>query len=183
MPVRAQPAALVLKRFSGTDGATPQGALVVDVSGAIYGTAAAGGKFASGLVFELTPPATGKTGWTLTHLYDFCPMTGCVGGTFPLLFGAPPYSVVPFAGGANAYGTVFSLTPPAAGQTAWTYAVIHNFDFHDGAGPLGSLVSSSAGKIYGTASEAGAHGHGTAFELRPPTTGSSTWQFRVVYQF
>jgi uncharacterized repeat protein (TIGR03803 family) len=244
---RARPSTLVLERFSGTNGASPQGALVVGPSGALYGTAATGGRFASGLVFELTPPATGKTGWTLTHLYDFCATKGCVGGTLPLagltpdgaggFFGttsaggahgwgtvfrlspppagttgwsltvirdfcaetncpdgsAPSAPVLlgrdhvlygtTFAGGARSDGTVFSLTPPAKGRTPWKYAVIHDFEFHDGAGPLGNLIFGSTGKLYGTASEAGTHGHGTAFELTRPTTGSSNWTFRVVYQF
>jgi uncharacterized repeat protein (TIGR03803 family) len=243
----AQSTALVLKRFAGIGGANPQSALFIGRTGALFGTAAAGGSFSSGLVFQLTPPAIGKTGWTLTHLYDFCVTTGCVGGTLPLAgltpdgaggffgttssggahgngtvfrlrrpaAGATRWSLTPlydfcaeklcrdgsapsapvlrdprnvlygtaFGGGAHSDGAVFALTPPAAGQAEWRYAVIHDFAFHDGAGPLGSLVLGSAGKLYGTTSEAGANGHGTAFELTPPATGSSQWSFRVIYQF
>jgi uncharacterized repeat protein (TIGR03803 family) len=244
---RAQTATQVVKRFTGANGATSQSALVIDGSGALYGTAADGGYFSSGLVFKLSPPATGQTLWTETHLYDFCPTKGCKAGTLPLagltpdgfggffgttsaggahgngtLFrlrrpdagktdwslrviysfcaeancrdgGAPAASVLrgpgnilygtTFAGGAHSYGTVFSLTPPAAGKTAWNYAVLYDFDFHDGAGPLGSLIFGRAGELFGTTSEAGANGHGTAFELRPPAAGSADWSFRAIYQF
>jgi uncharacterized repeat protein (TIGR03803 family) len=244
----AQPTEQVLQRFSGVNGATPQGALVIGAAGALYGTAETGGNFFSGMVFKLVPPAAGQTLWTETHLYDFCATKGCVGGTLPLAgltpdgtggffgttsvggahgngtvfhlqrpaVGMTRWSLTPiykfcadhncedggnpaasllrsrpgsvlygttFAGGTHAFGTVFSLTPPATGGTEWNYAVIHDFDFADGAGPLGGLIFGSAGELYGTTSEAGAHGHGTAFVLTPPTADSTDWSFRVIYQF
>ena len=243
----ARPTTHLLKRFVGTNGANPQGALLVGASGALFGTTTAGGHFGSGMVFELIPPATGQTFWTEAHLYDFCSMAGCVGGTLPVAgltpdgaggffgtttaggghsFGAvfqlhPPaagttrwsldvlyefcaekscrdggstaaavlrgpggvlYGTT-FTGGAHTYGTVFSLAPPASGHTGWSYAVIHDFDFHDGEGPLGRLTSGINGELYGTTSAAGANGHGTAFKLTPPTAGGPDWSFRVIYQF
>jgi uncharacterized repeat protein (TIGR03803 family) len=245
--VPARPTTQVLLRFSGVNGATPQSALVIGADGALFGTTTVGGNFSSGMVFKLTPPATGQTLWTETHLRDFCATNGCVAGTLPLagltpdgtrgffgtasaggahgngtVFrlrrpapgmtgwsltvihafcgdqncrdgGAPAAAVLrgpgnvlygtTFTGGAHSYGAVFSITPPAAGGTEWRYAVIHDFAFHDGAGPLGSLTFGPAGELYGTTSQAGAHGYGTAFRLAPPAARTADWAFSVIYQF
>ena len=44
-------------------------------------------------------------------------------------------------------GVVFKLTPPAAGQTAWTEAVLYNFNGGtDGAYPYGTLIADGAGQ-------------------------------------
>jgi uncharacterized repeat protein (TIGR03803 family) len=88
-----------------------------------------------------------------------------------------------FVGGADNNGTLFTLTRRAPGQTRWRYAIIHSFAFHDGAGPIGDLAFGRGGKLYGTTSAAGAHGHGSAYELMPPGAGGSDWSFRVVYRF
>ncbi|HXM11037.1 MAG TPA: choice-of-anchor tandem repeat GloVer-containing protein [Terriglobales bacterium] len=45
----------VLRSFNYTDGATPYASLVLDVAGTLYGTTQLGGKYESGVVFEVTP--------------------------------------------------------------------------------------------------------------------------------
>src|SRR5215831_4429671 len=56
----------------GEDGGTPNGGLVMDSTGAIYGTASSGGSWLNqGLVFKLTPPAPGTTQWTQTVIHYF----------------------------------------------------------------------------------------------------------------
>src|SRR5437870_768475 len=53
-----------------TDGAQPEGPLIMDTSGNLYGTTMSGGKYISGgggVVFKLTRNAIG-TGWTQTIL-------------------------------------------------------------------------------------------------------------------
>ena len=45
----------VLHRFSGTDGFDPQGSLILDGKGNIYGTTTEGGAGGYGVVFEITP--------------------------------------------------------------------------------------------------------------------------------
>jgi hypothetical protein len=53
-----------------------------------------------------------------------------------------------FGGGC---GTVFQLTPPAAGETGWTETVLYNFAGHaDGAGADGDLIIDANGNLYGT---------------------------------
>ncbi len=51
---------------------------------------------------------------------------------------------------------------------AQTYSVLHSFtDTADGAYPQGGVIRDSAGNLYGTANEAGAHGYGVVFRLSP----------------
>jgi hypothetical protein len=54
---------------NGKDGVTPgSGDLLMDISGNLYGTTETGGR-CGGVVYEITPKATG--GWKETILYDF----------------------------------------------------------------------------------------------------------------
>jgi uncharacterized repeat protein (TIGR03803 family) len=92
------------------DGDLPRfGALVQATNGDLYGTAPSGGaQIYYGTIFKITP------GGTLTTLYSFCPQSGCPDGDDPRgtlvqdtngnLYGTT------FAGGANGFGTVFSLS-------------------------------------------------------------------------
>lgn len=64
----------VLYNFQGQtkkDGAGPQATLVFDSAGALYGTTSSGGANGDGVVFKLTPPASGGTTWIETVLYSF----------------------------------------------------------------------------------------------------------------
>jgi uncharacterized repeat protein (TIGR03803 family) len=62
----------VLHRFNGgSDGAAPQGGLIADSAGHLYGTASGGGTHGDGLAFMLSPPAPGQTKWTETVLDGF----------------------------------------------------------------------------------------------------------------
>jgi uncharacterized protein YceK len=129
----------VLYSFKGaSDGANPFASLISGESGALYGTTLLGGSgncFGSecGTVFKLTPPAEGETVWTETVLYSF---NGGSDGNFPRASliaderGAL-YGTTSSGGGSNCpgfvCGTVFKLTPPAEGQTAWTETVLYGF--------------------------------------------------------
>ena len=61
----------VLHSFQNTDGKQPQGQLIFDASGNLYGTAYSGGlDNTSGSVFELSPSGDGWT-FAVLHLFDF----------------------------------------------------------------------------------------------------------------
>jgi uncharacterized repeat protein (TIGR03803 family) len=45
----------VVHTFEGTDGAQPEGGLIIDASGNLYGTAVLGGSGGAGVVYEITP--------------------------------------------------------------------------------------------------------------------------------
>ena len=51
------------------DGGAPWAGLIFDPAGNLYGTAVAGGYYAAGMVFQLTPSAGG--GWTERVLHSF----------------------------------------------------------------------------------------------------------------
>jgi uncharacterized repeat protein (TIGR03803 family) len=61
-------------------------------------------------------------------------------------------------------GTVFELTPPAAGQTQWTENVLHIFQGGtDGASPNAGLIAGEGGALYSTTEEGGSSNLGTVF--------------------
>jgi uncharacterized protein YceK len=168
----------VLHSFVGLDGASPSANLFQDPHGTLYSTTASGGAFVNyGAVFELAPPAAGKTAWTESVLYSF---TGGADGGEPtgdLIDDAGVfYSTTQRGGGVGSScphltlgcGTVFSLTAPARGSGAWTESVLHAFDFADGAAPAAGLLEED-GAFYGTTILGGrgrvCGGCGTVFKL------------------
>ena len=63
-------------------------------------------------------------------------------------------------------GVVFKLTPGPKNQ--WSETVLHSFSGGvDGGAPYGTIVSDSAGNLYGTGIHGGEHGHGVVFEVVP----------------
>ena len=59
-----------------------------------------------------------------------------------------------FEGGANFYGTVFKLTPPAGARTTWTEQILWSFTGgSDGGNPEqpDPLIMDESGALYGTA--------------------------------
>ena len=168
----------------GSDGGEPYAGLVSDAQGNFYGTTLLGGNLGAvcsagcGTVFKLSQ-SNGI--WTENVLYAFA------GGND----GALPYAAVAFDAAGNLYGTttsggpygsgtVFRLT---AGQSgSWTENVLHAFTGgKDGQYPTGSLVSDTAGNLYGTTSKGGVKGYGVVFKLSP--TSGGTWQELVLHTF
>jgi len=97
-----------LYRFTGgSDGATPEAALVRGTDGNFYGTTSYGGSSGLGTAFKITPAGT------LTTLHEFgggtdgsLPYGGLVQGSDGSFYGTA------WAGGTNDNGTVFKLTVP-----------------------------------------------------------------------
>jgi len=90
------------------DGDSPQGGVVFDPYGNLYGTTVYGGKGCCGTVFEITADGKEKI------LHSFC-TTDCMDGAFPsgdLIIDANGnlYGTTS-TGGANRNGTVFMITP------------------------------------------------------------------------
>ena len=82
-------------------------------------------------------------------------------------------------------GTVFKLTPPAAGQTKWTKEILYRFQGgSDGEAPVAPLVLDSKGALYGTTlAGGGTFGPGTVFKLTPPAAGQTQWTETILYRF
>jgi uncharacterized repeat protein (TIGR03803 family) len=174
----------------GSDGGVPGAALIAnEKSGALYGTTSGGGTSGNGTVFKID-----TNDQTLTTIYSFL---GSPDGAAPLL-GAlladdtgALYGTTS-AGGVSGNGTVFKLTPPARGQTAWTESVLWSFSGSDGAVPFAGLIADERGALYGTTISGGnftAPGCaifgscGTVFRLMPPDHGESSWELATLYTF
>lgn len=176
---------LVLHAFAGgNDGSAPNGPLVFDASGNLYGTTF-GDTTHAGTVFRLTPNRL-SFGWTETILYEF---QGIPYGSGP--DGANPAAGLIFDGAGNLYGTtefggavaggtVFKLTPNPGGS--WTESVLHDFQGgNDGNNPAGGVIVDAAGSLYGTTLFGGPNTHGTVFKLTP--SGGGHWTETVLYGF
>lgn len=179
-------------------GSHPAGPLLRDASGALYGTTSLGGAYFNGAVFKLTPPAPGRTEWTMSVLHSF---TGGSDGGSPnpgLVMDAAGaiYGTAQTGGSWMNQGLVFKLTPPGLGSSQWTHTVLHYFyyfrwgyDTNDGSNPGAGLVMDRNGVLYGTThlggSTAGASsvGYGTVFKLTPPAPGQTQWTETVLYRF
>ena len=167
----------VLHTFSGwSDGAFPDGSLIRDRSGNLYGVTYEGGN-GPGVVFKL------DTSGTLTVLYNLCSEAKCSDGAQPQggLLRSPDgsfYGSASTGGDENCNppigcGTVFKLT------STGVFTVLHTFHYEDGAAPLGNLIMGSGGTLFGVtylggnisnirciAPEQGL-GCGTIFEINP----------------
>jgi uncharacterized repeat protein (TIGR03803 family) len=177
---------LVHSFTGGNDGAYPDSNLIADAAGNFYGTTQIGGAFGAGTIFKLNPTPDGK--WHLSVLYTF---TGGADGGNPL--GTPVFDTAGNAyatvssGGANGFGAVIEITPPAHSGQPWSEKVLYSFlAGTDGALPLGNVVFDAAGNLYGTTS-IGGHGHvgclagcGTIYELSP--TGNGGWTEKVLHR-
>lgn len=150
------------------DGAQPVAALAVTPSGALLGTTQGGGLNNHGVVFALAPPPSPGEPWGYGLPYLF---TGGADGGRPesrltLMLGKPPVLFGTTAnGGLFSEGTVYQLTPTSSPGGNWSETVLYNFlGANDGARPeAGVLLHGVA--LYGTASQGGIPGFGTAFRL------------------
>jgi uncharacterized repeat protein (TIGR03803 family) len=158
----------VLHEFTlnGDGGAGPWGTLTMDSAGNLYGTAAGGGRYGPGVVFEFERTTTG---WKERTLHAF---TGGNDGAYPffvkLVFDASGnmYGTTE-AGGTHGNGVAFELMLQPGG--GWRERVLHNFgksQTPDGANPYAGVILDPAGHLYGTTLNGGG-GFGTVFEIVP----------------
>ena len=82
-------------------------------------------------------------------------------------------------GGSYGLGSAYKVTPPAAGGSTWTEAVIHSFGgSNDVQTPLANPVLDSSGNLYGATTSPY---FGGVFELSPPTSGSAWAEPLILY--
>lgn len=142
--------------FNNSDGGVPDGSLVFDSAGNLYGTTLQGGPANMGAVFELNPPASPGGAWTETVLHSFlasgdgnAPLANVIFDSAGNLFSTA------WMGGEFERGTVFELSPPANGG-AWTETTLHNFGSGtDGQEPTAGLIWGGDGALYGTTLQGG----------------------------
>lgn len=163
-------------------GTTPNGRLLRDSSGNLFGTTEEGGTgtecnagptLRCGIIYERTAGGTYKV------LYNFCSQTNCTDGDASLagliidgsgnLFGTTIAGGTvgsPCPEGANGCGVVFELS------SAGAYTVLHAFCYQslgcpDGARPAAGVVIDPAGNLFGTTEQGGSYDYngGTVFRL------------------
>jgi len=164
----------ILHVFHSEDliGCFPFGGLISDRTGNLYGTTNACGPGNNGTVFKLAPNGQIKA------LYTFKGGTDGSGSAAPLLQDAAGnlYGTTEFGGDLSCTllgfqigcGTVFKL------DRTGNETVLYRFEgMQDGGFPQAGLVMDAAGRLYGTASEAGDFtceefvGCGVVFEVTP----------------
>jgi uncharacterized repeat protein (TIGR03803 family) len=185
----------VLYSFNGQkDGFGPEGYLVFDRAGNLYGVTREGGNLSCsiqgaavgcGTVFELLKTSGG---WRLSVLHTF---TGGADGAVAAgglvmdssgnlfdttIFGGSRSGICALYG----CGVAFRLSRNPAGK--WLQDTIHTFTGDDdGEAPEAGLTRDAAGNLFGTTYEGGAHYCGTAFELSPSSSG--VWPWKALFAF
>jgi uncharacterized repeat protein (TIGR03803 family) len=146
--------------FSGTEGASPVGALVQGIDGNLYGVTSKGGSSHAcqgvtgcGTIFKTTTDGTVST----VHVFDITdgshPAAAPIQGADGNFYGTTS------SGGLHVVdGTIYSLALDG------TLTTIHNFSIPGGANPSGALVQGADGNLYGTAHYGGTNLSGTVFK-------------------
>jgi len=167
----------ILHTFSGPDGSRPQGGLVMDAHGNLFGTTSGGGNYGSGVVFELQPLSGG--GWNFSVIYNFHfdglnnfdgfePLAALIVDKHGNLFGTTYFGgtggctysgPATFPNGApkgqipNGCGTIFEVSPHPDGT--WAETILYSFQgAQDGGLPFAAVVNHN-GSLYGTTWEGG----------------------------
>jgi uncharacterized repeat protein (TIGR03803 family) len=177
----------VLHSFAGgTDGANPNGGLILDSKGAVYGATFIGGYNCPhnsgegcGTIFKLRPPTKEGGSWAEKQLHVFTAKSDGANPAGALIFDAMDSLYGTAEGGnINGGGIVFRLTEATGGR--WEESVLHWFS-NDGPGAsLAGLLFDSVGSLYGTTIE-GTNSCGTVFRLRPPAEKGDKWVPMVLY--
>lgn len=164
------------------DGICPQGDLIFDQAGNLYGTTYEGGP-GVGTVFKLAPPTVKGGAWTQTILHGF----GGSEGTSPraaVIFDREGslYGTL-YNNGAFGAGAVFQLKPPPKKGGSWTETTLYSFTAGaDGFNPSCRLVFLK-GSLYGTTVFGGTFDAGIIFQLTPPADHNGAWTESVLHIF
>jgi uncharacterized repeat protein (TIGR03803 family) len=146
----------------GTANANPHTGLLL-YKNELYGTTPEGGTGVKlvpdsddGMVFRLTAPKSGETAWTEKTLFSFVPDITPSDGAFPCsrLIASNGIFYGTTMGSGEGFGTIFSITPPPPGTTAWTESILYTFlGLSDGGEPFDGLVMGNNGALYGVTRE------------------------------
>ncbi|HEY3975284.1 MAG TPA: choice-of-anchor tandem repeat GloVer-containing protein [Candidatus Sulfotelmatobacter sp.] len=136
------------------------------------------------VVFASTSkPLAAQSAFQVLHVFNKAgdgqaPMAGVQADPAGNLFGSAEF------GGANGFGAIFMLKPPAAGKTNWTEKVIFSFaDGNDGGFPSSPLVVASNDDLVSSTLMGGTANNGTIFRLSPPTSSNGPWIEKVLENF
>jgi len=160
----------------GYRGWEPEGSLLWDGAGNLYGTAFYGGHLechnitnGCGLVYRLNQHA----GFTRLHAFDKSdganPAAGLVAGVQGISYGTTTAG----GEGRSPSGTLFQMDQSGSVTTLYYFG----HQRFDPSGVNDTLVRDSAGNLYGTSQRGGSHGFGTVFEF------DTSNQLTILYSF
>jgi hypothetical protein len=181
----------VLHGFKGgTDGAAPNGGLVLDSNGVIYGTTIIGGYNCPhhsgqgcGTVFELKAPTRKGGAWTKKALHVFMngddgaqPGAGVILDAKESLYGGAE-------GGAKGGGVVFRLAVTSGG--GWKETVLYGFTVAPEGGYDPTVARfDNGGNLYVTTNVGpGESLAGSVFRLKPPSREGVGWTISILHGF
>ena len=176
------------------DGANPNGGLVLDKKGAIYGTTYFGGNNVKGeceggsggtgcgIVFALQPPTTKGGTWKEKVLHRFNGQDGSNSAAGVVFDGKGNLYGTTYFGPPNGNGLVFEVRKPSAKVHSWKETILHLFsDGSDGGYPRAGLIFDAGGDLFGSSSS-GQDG-GAVFRMKPPGLAGGTWNFVALHTF
>lgn len=153
----------ILYTFGASD--NPNGDLLRDRAGNLYGTTHNGGVYSAGSVWKIAPDGTETTLYNFQGASDAgYPFGGLIADSSGNLYGTSWGGGIT-GGNCGTYGcgTVWELTPGG------TETVLYSFlGGNDGAHPqYGRLVRDDLGNLYGMTIQGGPGGYGTIFKIAP----------------
>ncbi len=160
MRLESQTYSVLYSFGGGADGLGPNGPLLVDSAGNLYGTTGAGGGgpclYGCGTFFKLDPTGTK----TILYGFDGTNGGGPEGGLIRDRYGN--FYGVTFSYGLYGYGVVFKI------DSSGNETVLYNFKgAPDGQYAVSTLALDSAGNLYGTTVYGGTFGYGAVFKIDP----------------
>jgi hypothetical protein len=162
------------------DGWQPDGGVIIDSAGDLYGTTWEGGDLSCddanigcGVVFKLTRTTNGSWKEKVLHTFEKkdCahPIAGVIfdqaGNFYGTTSGGGYGGKITSHCGAFGCGTVFKLAPNSKSGRSET--VLHDFFDAPGFCPFGDLAFNAAGLLYGTTLGDEATTLGSVFQLKP----------------
>ncbi|OAF17572.1 beta strand repeat-containing protein [Bradyrhizobium neotropicale] len=150
--------------------ASPNGGLIADANGNLFGTTSSGGPNNAGTVFEIAKTANGYASAPTTLInFNYSnggnPSGSLIADANGNLFGTTS------SGGASASGTVFEIAKTANGYASTPTTLVSFNGRSNGAQPRGSLIMDANGNLFGTTNRGGANQYGTVFEIAKSANG------------
>jgi uncharacterized repeat protein (TIGR03803 family) len=167
---------------NGIDGFSPEGGLLIDALGNLYGTTPSGGRHSYGTVFELTRGMNDS--WTETMVHSFngensggFPQSSVVMDSTGNLYGATADGGDLKCNPNIGCGIVFEFMPDANGK--WREKVLRYF--HTPYSFPNGLLLDAVGNLYATTLQGGRYEGGVAYELTPGANGK--WTSNPLHDF
>src|SRR5262249_15650294 len=132
--------------FNYGDGWYPYGSVAMDKFGNLYGTTESGGPDSCGIVWKVSK----KGRETILHTFKLSSSDGC--SPFGGVVRDPKGDLygVTDGGGANGVGALYQLDPKGG------FTLLYSFGSgSDGTDPVGEVMRSASGTIFGTTSDGG----------------------------